>query len=40
MVEKDLGLLDNTTFPSLWDPVTTSNGRVEYEESLSDDDQS
>ncbi|RKL29942.1 hypothetical protein BFJ72_g11811 [Fusarium proliferatum] len=40
MVEKDLGLLDNTTFPSLWDTVTTSNGRVEYDESSSDDDQS
>ncbi|PNP81279.1 hypothetical protein FNYG_05311 [Fusarium nygamai] len=30
MVEKDSGLLDNTTFPSLWDTVTTSNGRAEY----------
>ncbi|KAF5643190.1 SNF2 family domain protein [Fusarium sp. NRRL 52700] len=30
MVEKDCGLLDNTTFPSLWDTVTTSKGRVEY----------
>ncbi|SCN69496.1 related to helicase-like transcription factor protein [Fusarium fujikuroi] len=34
MVEKDLGLLDNTTFPSLWDPVTTSNGRVEYRHAI------
>ncbi|SCO12066.1 related to helicase-like transcription factor protein [Fusarium fujikuroi] len=34
MVEKDLGLLDNTTFPSLWDTVTTSNGRVEYRHAI------
>ncbi|KAF4495970.1 SNF2 family domain containing protein [Fusarium agapanthi] len=27
MVEKDRGLLDNTTFPSLWDTVTSSNDR-------------
>ncbi|PNP80171.1 hypothetical protein FNYG_06494 [Fusarium nygamai] len=29
MVEKDCGLLDNTTFPSLWETFTTANGRVE-----------
>ncbi|CZR41600.1 uncharacterized protein FPRO_11189 [Fusarium proliferatum ET1] len=34
MVEKDLGLLDNTTFPSLWNTVTTSNGRVEYRHAI------
>ncbi|RBQ66617.1 hypothetical protein FVER14953_21306 [Fusarium verticillioides] len=30
MVEKDRGLLDHTVFPSLWETVTTPNGRVEY----------
>ncbi|KAF5241931.1 hypothetical protein FANTH_8891 [Fusarium anthophilum] len=30
MVERDSGLLDNTTFASLWDTVTSSNDRVEY----------
>ncbi|KAF5986264.1 hypothetical protein FBULB1_2486 [Fusarium bulbicola] len=34
MVERDSGLLDDTTFPSLWDTVTTSDGRVEYRHTI------
>ncbi|KAF5533205.1 SNF2 family domain-containing protein [Fusarium phyllophilum] len=34
MVEMDRGLLDNTTFPSLWDTVTASNDSVEYRHAI------